>query len=119
MRSFLWNGRLPYLFVGIDRTGKFAVTQLVDKADRKTAWEFLQYMLEAVPYHHRIIDRQCAADRDPGQKAQDQKRGEIRSKGRGKAKDRIHGNSDQEDPPSPESVGQPADDPRPAPPAHS
>lgn len=26
-----------YLFVGIDRTGKFAVAQLVDKADRKTA----------------------------------------------------------------------------------
>ncbi len=35
------EGKL-YLFVGIDRTSKFAVTQLVDKADRKTAWEFLQ-----------------------------------------------------------------------------
>ena len=44
------EGKL-YLFVGIDRTSKFAVTQLVDKADRKTAWEFLQHMLEAVPYH--------------------------------------------------------------------
>ncbi|WP_267378688.1 MULTISPECIES: hypothetical protein [unclassified Sphingomonas] len=31
----------PYLFVGIDRTSKFAVMQLVDKADRRTAWEFL------------------------------------------------------------------------------
>lgn len=30
------QGKL-YLFVGIDRTSKFAVTQLVDKADRKTA----------------------------------------------------------------------------------
>src|SRR5690606_33715405 len=36
------EGKL-YLFVGIDRTSKFAVTQLVDKADRKTAWEFLQH----------------------------------------------------------------------------
>ena len=35
------------LFVGIDRTSKFVVTQLVDKPDRKTAWEFLQHMLEA------------------------------------------------------------------------
>ena len=43
------EGKL-YLFVGIDRTSKFAVSQLVDKADRKTAWEFLQHMLEAVPY---------------------------------------------------------------------
>lgn len=33
------EGKL-YLFVGIDRTSKFAVTQLVEKADRKTAWEF-------------------------------------------------------------------------------
>ena len=44
------------LFVGIDRTSKFAVTKLVEKADRKTAWEFLQYMLEAVPYQvHTIL----------------------------------------------------------------
>jgi hypothetical protein len=45
------EGKL-YLFVGIDRTSKFAVTQLADKADRRTAWEFLQHMLEAVPYQH-------------------------------------------------------------------
>jgi hypothetical protein len=45
-----------YLFVGIDRTSKFAVAQRVAKADRKTAWEFLQHMLEAVPYHvHTIL----------------------------------------------------------------
>jgi hypothetical protein len=43
------EGKL-YLFVGIDRTAKFAVAQLIAKADRKTAWEFLQHMLEAVPY---------------------------------------------------------------------
>ena len=35
-----------YLFVAIDRTSKFAVAQLVEKADRKTAWEFL---LDAEP----------------------------------------------------------------------
>ena len=44
------------LLVGIDRTSKFAVTQLVDKADRKTAWEFLQHMREAVPCQvHAIL----------------------------------------------------------------
>ncbi|MCM8730411.1 hypothetical protein NFE57_05435, partial [Hephaestia sp. MAHUQ-44] len=43
------EGRV-YLFVGIDRTSKFAVTQLVDKADRQTAWAFLEHLLEAVPY---------------------------------------------------------------------
>jgi hypothetical protein len=32
------------------------VTQLVEKADRRTAWEFLQHMLEAVPYQvHTIL----------------------------------------------------------------
>jgi hypothetical protein len=49
------EGKL-YLFVGIDRTSKFAVTQLVDKADRRTAWEFLEYLLKAVPYRiHTIL----------------------------------------------------------------
>ncbi|AJE46894.1 transposase [Celeribacter indicus] len=34
----------------------FAVTQLVDKADRRTAWECLEHLLEAVPYHiHTIL----------------------------------------------------------------
>jgi Integrase core domain len=52
------EGKL-YLFVGIDRTSKFAVAQLVETADRKTAWEFLQHTLEAVPYqvHTILIDR--------------------------------------------------------------
>ncbi|OLS52065.1 IS481 family transposase [Rhodovulum sulfidophilum] len=49
------EGKL-FLFVGIDRTSKFAVTQLVEKADRRTAWEFLQHMLEAVPYQvHTVL----------------------------------------------------------------
>ena len=49
------EGKL-YLFVAIDRTSKFAVAQLVEKADRKTAWEFLEHLLEVVPYRiHTIL----------------------------------------------------------------
>jgi len=49
------EGKL-YLFVGIDRTSQFAVTRFIEKADRRTAREFLQYMLEAVPYHvHTVL----------------------------------------------------------------
>ncbi len=44
------------LFVGIDRTSKFAVTQLVDKAGRKTAWEFLEHLLRGAPFSiHTIL----------------------------------------------------------------
>jgi Integrase core domain len=43
------EGKL-YLFVGIDWAAKFAVAQLVATADRKTAWEFLEHVLETVPY---------------------------------------------------------------------
>lgn len=51
------EGKL-YLFVAIDRTSKFAVAQLVEKANRKTAWEFLEHLLEAVPYriHTTLTD---------------------------------------------------------------
>jgi transposase-like protein len=47
-----------YLFVAIDRTAKFAVAQLVATADRKTAWKFLQHLLEVVPYrvHTMLAD---------------------------------------------------------------
>jgi transposase-like protein len=49
------EGKL-YLFVGIDRTAKFAVAQLVEVADRRTAWEFLQHLLEVVPYKvHTVL----------------------------------------------------------------
>ena len=49
------EGKL-YLFVGIDRTSKFDVTQLVDKADQRTAWEVLEHLLQAVPYRiHTIL----------------------------------------------------------------
>lgn len=45
------EGKL-YSFVGIDGTSMFAVTQLVDKADRRTAWEYLEHLLKTVPYSH-------------------------------------------------------------------
>ena len=49
------EGKL-YLFVAIDRTSKFTVTQLIDKADRKTAWEFLEHLLSVVPCRiHTIL----------------------------------------------------------------
>ena len=49
------EGKL-FLFVAIDRTSKFAVVQLVEKANRKTAWEFLEHLLEVVPYRiHTIL----------------------------------------------------------------
>lgn len=37
-----------YLFVAINRTSKFAISRLVDKANRKTAREFLRTVLEVV-----------------------------------------------------------------------
>jgi len=47
--------RKLYLFVGIERTSKFAVTRLVDKADRRTAWKFLESLLKTVPYRIQTI----------------------------------------------------------------
>ena len=48
-----------YLFVGINRISKFAVTQLVDKADRRTAWKFLDHLLDSrAPPHQHDPDRQ-------------------------------------------------------------
>ena len=50
------EGRL-YLFVTIDRTSKFAVTQLVGKADRKTAWSRpmrFEMICEAHGIEHRL-----------------------------------------------------------------
>lgn len=49
------------LFNGSDRDRgdngrRVAVTQLVDNADWRTAWEFLQHMPEAVPYQvHTLL----------------------------------------------------------------
>ena len=49
------EGKL-YLFVAIDRTSKFAFVQLVDKAIRVTASDFLMALIKAVPYKiHTIL----------------------------------------------------------------
>ena len=49
------EGKL-YLFVAIDRTSKFAFVQLVDKANRVTASDFLIALIKAVPYKiHTIL----------------------------------------------------------------
>jgi transposase InsO family protein len=49
------EGKL-YLYVGIDRTSKFAFVQLVDKANRRTATAFLEALIKAVPYKiHTIL----------------------------------------------------------------
>jgi len=49
------EGRL-FLFVAIDRTSKFAVARLVEKANRRTAWEFLEHLLDDVPYRiHTVL----------------------------------------------------------------
>jgi transposase-like protein len=45
-----------YLFVAIDRTSKFAVVALVERADRSAAAAFLEALVEAVPYRiHTVL----------------------------------------------------------------
>ena len=49
------EGKL-YLFVAIDRTSKFTVVELVEKADMQAAIGFLQALVEAVPYRiHTVL----------------------------------------------------------------
>ena len=48
------QGKL-YLFVAIDRTSKFAVAQLVHKANMQTARAFLEALVAAVPYKVEIV----------------------------------------------------------------
>jgi transposase InsO family protein len=49
------EGRL-HLFVGIDRTSKFAFVQLHEQADRRTAIAFLEALIAATPYRlHTIL----------------------------------------------------------------
>jgi len=49
------EGKL-YLLVAIDRTSKFAFLQLVDKANRATASDFLTALIAAVPYRiHTVL----------------------------------------------------------------
>ena len=48
------QGKL-YLFVAIDRASKFAVAQLVDKANTQTARAFLEALVAAVPQRIEIV----------------------------------------------------------------
>jgi transposase InsO family protein len=48
------QGKL-YLFVAVDRTSKFAVAQLVQKANTQTARAFLEALVAAVPYRVEIV----------------------------------------------------------------
>ena len=48
------QGKL-YLFVAIDRASKFAVAQLVDKANTQTARAFLEALVAAVPYRVEMV----------------------------------------------------------------
>jgi transposase InsO family protein len=49
------EGKL-YLFVAIDRTSKFAVVELVEKADVRAATAFLDALVQAVPYRiHTVL----------------------------------------------------------------
>ncbi|MGH9440051.1 MAG: IS481 family transposase [Terriglobia bacterium] len=49
------EGKL-YLFVAIDRTSKFACAELHERATRMLAKEFLEHLIEAVPYNiHTIL----------------------------------------------------------------
>jgi transposase-like protein len=49
------EGKL-YLFVAIDRTSKFAVVKLIEKANRVTASAFLTALIAAVPYKiHTVL----------------------------------------------------------------
>ena len=49
------QGKL-YLFVAIDRTSKFAFTELHEKATRRVAADFLLHLIKAVPYKiHTVL----------------------------------------------------------------
>ena len=51
------EGKL-YLFIAIDRTSKFALVELVEKADMRAAAAFLASLIKAVPYriHTALTD---------------------------------------------------------------
>ena len=48
------KGKL-YLYVGIDRTSKFAFVELVNKANTATARAFLGALVAAIPYKIKIV----------------------------------------------------------------
>ena len=47
----------PHLSVAVDRTAKFALTQLVGEADRTTAWAFLEPLLRADPRRIQLMPK--------------------------------------------------------------
>ena len=54
----MWNGSggKLYLLVAIDRTSKFAFTELHEKATRRIAGDFLRALIKAVPYKiHTVL----------------------------------------------------------------
>ena len=49
------EGKLS-LFIALDRTSKFTVVELVEKADMRAAADFLEALLKAVPYRiHTVL----------------------------------------------------------------
>src|SRR5258705_5216825 len=60
------EGRL-YLFVAIDRTSKFAFTELHEKATRSVAADFLRNLIKVVPYKiHTVLTDNGTHFTDPG-----------------------------------------------------
>ena len=60
------EGKL-YLYVGIDRTSKFAYTELHEKATRRVTADFLQNLLKVVPYKiHTVLTDNGVHFTDPG-----------------------------------------------------
>lgn len=44
-----------YLFVGIDRTSKFAYAQLLTRCGKMEAAQFLRHLIAAIPYHMHTL----------------------------------------------------------------
>ena len=60
----------PYLFVAIDRTSKFALAQLHERATIRVAADFLRALLQAVPYRvHTVLTDNGQQFTTPGNKA--------------------------------------------------
>ncbi|MFK7847216.1 MAG: hypothetical protein AB8G77_18100 [Rhodothermales bacterium] len=53
--NFLTPLILGDITLGIDCTSKLPVPHLVEKANRRTAWEFLRHILDAVPCYVRAV----------------------------------------------------------------
>ena len=59
------EGKL-YMFVAIDRTSKFAVVELHDRATRRIAGDFLRRLIDAVPYKiHTVLTDNGTQFTDP------------------------------------------------------